>query len=57
MQRDATTAIGRGDCPRGVAQSKLDGCLADIRNERCDNALDAIARVATCSSANLWVAE
>lgn len=55
MQHDSTAALRDEDCPRGVAQPELDNCLADIRNERCDNVFDAVDRLATCRSGNLCI--
>jgi len=35
-------------CPQGVLADRLDGCLNDIRTERCGNPIDTIERIASC---------
>jgi hypothetical protein len=41
------------DCPRGISQKELDECLAEIRNEDCNNPLDSLGRLAACRSSDL----
>jgi hypothetical protein len=36
-------------CPQGVDSSKLQACVAEIRQERCDGPFDALSRNATCT--------
>jgi hypothetical protein len=45
---DLTTAA----CPH-LDNAQLDKCLADIRGERCENVLDTIARLSSCSRSSL----
>jgi hypothetical protein len=40
-------------CPHGLDNAQLDKCLADIRGERCENVLDTIARLSSCSRSSL----
>jgi hypothetical protein len=40
-------------CPNGIDNAQLDRCLADIRGEHCENALDTIERISTCSTGAL----
>ena len=41
------------ECPGGVVQKELQECLAEIRNEDCNNPLDTLGRLAACRSSDL----
>ena len=45
--------LRESECPVGIVQKELDECLADIRNEKCDNPLDTIGRLAACRSSDM----
>lgn len=53
LEYDTRATLRQQDCPNGVGQGELSRCLDDIRNETCGNALDTIARLASCSRSNL----
>ncbi|MFI5302308.1 MAG: DUF6184 family natural product biosynthesis lipoprotein [Polyangiales bacterium] len=40
-------------CPHGLDGSQLNKCLADIRAEHCENLLDTIGRLSSCSTSSL----
>jgi hypothetical protein len=50
-KNDLRTAACRG----GVDDAQLDKCVAEIRGERCGNALDTITRLTSCRSSALCV--
>jgi hypothetical protein len=53
VEKDARATIRAEVCPYGISDNDLSICLRDVRNERCDNPLDTVARITTCSRSNL----
>ena len=45
--------LTEASCPKGVDQTQYDKCLADIKGERCENALDTLSRLAACRTSAL----
>ena len=43
------------ECPNGVDQSELDQCLGEIRGEDCGDPLDALSRVAACTTGQICI--
>ena len=43
------------ECPNGVDQSELDECLGEIRGEDCGDPLDALSRVASCTTGQICI--
>ena len=48
LNHDTGITLRADKCPQGVLADRLDGCLNDIRTERCDNPLDTIERIGSC---------
>jgi hypothetical protein len=53
VQSEWSKDLNLSDCPGGVDQKELSECLAEIRNDDCNNPLDHIGRVAACRSSDL----
>jgi len=53
MQNDKRTALNEHECPGGVSDKELAGCLKSIREEDCGNPLDSVSRLANCRSGAL----
>jgi hypothetical protein len=52
LQNDKRTDINAQDCP-AVSDKALTSCLQSIRDEDCNNPLDAVSRLTACRSGNL----
>jgi hypothetical protein len=50
---DTRSALQAKECPNGVGQSELAGCINEMHAQRCDNALDALARALACRKSKL----
>lgn len=48
LRHDTGISLGADGCPQGVLADRLDGCLNDIRTERCGNPIDTIERIGSC---------
>jgi hypothetical protein len=48
LNHDTGITLRADKCPQGVLADRLDGCLNDIRTERCGNPLDTIERIGSC---------
>lgn len=48
LQHDTGITLRADACSQGVLGDRLDGCLNDIRTERCGNPLDTIERIGSC---------
>jgi hypothetical protein len=53
LSEDRKDDLNMDDCPRGVSQKELSECLAEIKNEDCNNPLDSLGRLAACRSSDL----
>jgi hypothetical protein len=51
----ASTAddLNANDCPAGISERDLDGCVTAIKSENCGNVLDRIHRVTACRTGKL----
>jgi hypothetical protein len=47
--------LGAEECGRGISEPDLQDCLHDIHEEKCENPLDAISRLAACRKGKLCV--
>jgi hypothetical protein len=52
MEADKQQSLAQ-DCPAGIKEDELNKCLKDIREEGCNDPLDAINRLSACRSGNL----
>lgn len=43
------------ECPNGIDQSELNECLGEIRGEDCGDPLDALSRVAACTTGQICI--
>jgi hypothetical protein len=43
------------ECPNGIDQTELDQCLGEIRGEDCGDPLDALSRVAACTTGQICI--
>jgi hypothetical protein len=41
------------ECPRGIDSKELGECLAEVKNEDCNNPLDTLERLAACRASDL----
>ena len=48
LNHDTGITLRADACPQGVLADRLDGCLNDIRTERCGNPIDTIERIGSC---------
>jgi hypothetical protein len=55
LGHDAYASLQSQLCRGGIDDAKLATCLADVRNERCNNALDTIERVLSCRRRELCI--
>lgn len=53
IKADMADDLNAKDCPYGVDEKELDGCLAAIRKEDCGNPIDAISRLAACRTSDM----
>ncbi|HEY6557648.1 MAG TPA: DUF6184 family natural product biosynthesis lipoprotein [Polyangiaceae bacterium] len=53
LSEDRKDDLNTDDCSRGVSQKELSECLAEIKNEDCNNPLDSLGRLAACRSSDL----
>lgn len=52
INQNTSSDLRASECP-GVVQKELDECLNEVRNQACNNPIDAISRVAACTRAEL----
>ncbi len=50
---DMKDDLNAQDCPRGIDQKELNECLAEIRNESCNNPIDKLERLAACRTSDM----
>jgi hypothetical protein len=53
IRHDTAITLRPEKCISGVIAERLDGCLDQIRTERCGNPIDKIERLASCRKAML----
>ena len=53
LRIDMKDDLNASDCPQGVDQKELEGCLAEIKSESCNNPIDKIERLAACRTSDL----
>lgn len=53
LSEDLVDELNLSECPGGVVQKELDECLAEIKNESCNNPIDKIERFAACRESDL----
>jgi hypothetical protein len=53
LKRKNRDELNSYDCKGGVDSKELNECLAEIRNEGCNNPLDTLGRLAACRSSDL----
>jgi hypothetical protein len=41
------------ECPGGIDQKELNECLAEIRNDDCNNPFDSLERIVACRSSDI----
>ena len=56
LGHDARATLREDECGWGVDASKLSRCVADVKNERCGNPIDAVERIASCRRGELCIA-
>jgi hypothetical protein len=52
---DTATTLHADACQPGIDDAKLGTCIVEVRSGRCDDPLDAIARIAACKQSELCV--
>jgi hypothetical protein len=50
---EALSYLTASTCPNGTIAAQLDGCLANLRGQRCSGDLDTIDQVTACSTSSL----
>ena len=55
IQNDWKDDLNARACPGGVNQHELDECLAQVREESCDNPFDSLARIAECTQGQICI--
>ncbi len=45
--------LNASDCPGGINRAELAECVAEVRNEDCNNPLDTLGRLAACRAADI----
>ena len=53
LSEDLVDELNLSECPGGIVQKELDECLAEIKNESCNNPIDKIERLAACRESDL----
>jgi hypothetical protein len=53
MRAKGNADLQASACPNGVDPQQLDKCLAEVRGERCGNALDTISRLTACRTSTI----
>jgi hypothetical protein len=53
VRNDWKDELNARECPRGSDQKELNECLAEIRDEDCNNPLDSLGRIAACTAAQI----
>lgn len=53
LSEDLSDELNLSECPGGIVQKELDECLAEIKNESCNNPIDKIERFAACRESDL----
>lgn len=48
LTRDTGASLGLERCPQGVLADRMDECLKDMREQRCDKPLDSLETLASC---------
>lgn len=49
IRHDNLNTLTKAGCPQGVDPAKLQTCLADIREDRCNNPFDTLSRYTACT--------
>jgi hypothetical protein len=49
IRDDSLRTFTNAACPQGVDSSRLQACLAELRQERCDGPFDTLSRNTTCT--------
>jgi Family of unknown function (DUF6184) len=55
LQNDKRSDINAQECPGGISDKALTSCLQAVREEDCNNPLDAISRLTACRTGNLCI--
>jgi hypothetical protein len=53
IRADMRDDLKKSECPRGIDGKELEECLTEIRDENCNNPIDAISRLAACRTSDL----
>jgi hypothetical protein len=53
VRNDWREDLNARECANGVNDAKLEDCLAEIKNEDCNNALDSLSRMSACMKAEI----
>jgi hypothetical protein len=53
LDQEGSQDLTPDNCPNGMDPTKLQGCVASIKNEDCNNPLDTLDRMAACRSSTL----
>jgi hypothetical protein len=53
VRNDWKDDLNARECPAGADQKELNECLAEIRNEDCNDPLDSLGRIAACTAAQI----
>jgi hypothetical protein len=53
IKEDKIDGLNADDCKYGIDQKELGECMTEIRNEDCNNPLDAIGRLAACRTSDI----
>lgn len=53
LRVDMKDDLNAKECPNGVDQKELEECLTSIKNEDCNNPIDAISRLAACRTGDM----
>jgi hypothetical protein len=57
MGYEKRTELHTGDCPRGVRERALEGCMHAIKGVSCEEPLDSLFRLDACSKDRLCLKE
>ncbi|MGO8994592.1 MAG: DUF6184 family natural product biosynthesis lipoprotein [Polyangiaceae bacterium] len=53
LRGEVMNQLTTATCPNGVNSAQLEKCLAGVRGQRCENALDALDRQTLCATTSL----
>jgi membrane protease subunit (stomatin/prohibitin family) len=53
MRGSLANELNAYNCPRGIDQSRIERCMAAIRNEECGHPLDMVTRIDKCRTGAL----